>query len=162
MIDSPQIVQTRDEQYAFIHLVISHSQIQTVLRPTLQQLHDTLTAHGIPVDHPWFAHHLTLGGGELNFEVCLPVDEPFAASGAVRPGVWPAGAVARTVHYGDYPSLPAAWNELRAWIAQSGHVPAKDIYERYVVHQGSTKDPAANRTELSWPLVVSPTQQEQA
>lgn len=151
-IDPPHIVETQDEPYAFIHLLIPRSQMHTMLRPTLLELHDAVTAQGLPIK-PWFAHHLTLSDGDFDFETCLPVDQSFVATGRVQRGLWPAGTVARTVYQGDYPGLPAAWQEFNTWIRQNGHSSASHIYERYVGNQGTTKDPADFRTELSRPLL---------
>jgi effector-binding domain-containing protein len=60
--------------------------------------------------------------------------------------------VARTVYHGDYEGLHGAWGEFEAWIAESGHTSAADLWERYVVGPESSPDPANWRTELNRPL----------
>ena len=153
MIDPPQIVHTEDQIHASIHLTVPRSEMHSVLPPTLNELFTAVQAQGLPIV-PWFAHHLRLREGDFDFEACIPVDASFVPAGRVQRGLWPAGAVARTVHYGDYPGLPAAWHEFHAWIRQQGHTGADHIYEHYVVNQGTTNDPAAFRTEMSWPLLA--------
>lgn len=161
MIDTPQIVQTEDERYAFIHVVIPRSEMHAVLPPTLRELFAAAEAQGLPIV-PWFAHHLGLSDATFDFEVCLPVAETFVPAGRVGVGIWPAGPVARTFFHGDYPGLPAAWAEFGTWIEQRGHRRAGHLYERYTVHQGITKDRAAFVTELSWPLLTSTSESEHA
>ncbi len=160
-IDPPQIVRTEDELYAFIHLRIPRPEMHVVLPATLAELFAEVKAQGLPIV-PWFAHHLTLDDGDFDFEACIPVDPSFVATKRVQCGLWPAMTVARTVYKGDYPGLPAAWEEFNAWIKQHGHAYAGNIYERYVGNRGNTKEPGDYRTELSWPLTTPATESEPA
>jgi effector-binding domain-containing protein len=61
--------------------------------------------------------------------------------------------VARTVHHGGYEGLPLAWGKFLAWVADGGHTPAPDLWERYLVGPESSPDPADWRTELNQPLL---------
>jgi effector-binding domain-containing protein len=72
----------------------------------------------------------------------------------VRPGIFPAVTVARTVYHGGYEGLGVAWSEFKAWVAESGHTPGPDIYECYSVGPESSSNPADWRTELRQPLLV--------
>ncbi len=150
-LDTPKIVQTEPLPYAFIHLKIPRAEMHAVLPPTLTELFAAVKAQGLPIV-PWFAHHLTLDEGDFNFEACIPVNDSFTPTERVQRGLWPAGTVARTVYQGDYPGLPSAWHEFNGWIRQQGHAYAGHIYEHYIVNQGTTKNPAEFRTEMSWPL----------
>ncbi len=160
-IDAPRIVQTEDERYAFIHLVILRSEMHAVLPPVLHELFAAVKAQGLPVV-PWFAHHLHLGGASFDFEACIPVAETFVAIDRVQASIWPAGTIARTLYRGDYPGLPAAWGEFGTWIEHGGYSRAHHLYERYTVHQGMTKDREAFVTELSWPLLPKASESEHA
>jgi effector-binding domain-containing protein len=153
-IDPPRITRTQDEIYAFIHLLIPRAEMHAVLPSTLKELHTAVTAQGMPIK-PWFAHHLTLSDGDFDFEACLPVDESFIATERVQRGLWPSTTVARTFYQGEYPGLPAAWEEFHTWITQNGYSHAGHIYERYIGNRGNTPNPADYRTELSWPLTSS-------
>ena len=161
MIAIPQIVQTEALPYAFIHLQIPRAEMHAVLPPTLNQLFDAVKEQGLPIK-PWFAHHLTLSDSDFDFEACIPVDDSFVPTERIQRGLWPSGTVARTVYQGDYPGLPAAWHELNTWIRKQGHAYAGDIYEHYIVNQGTTKNPAEFRTEMSWPLLAPATESEGA
>ncbi len=154
-IETPQIVHTEALSYAFVHLLIPRSQMHAQLRPALQEVHDAVTAQGLPI-RPWFAHHLELNDSTFNFAVCLPVPSTFTPTARVSLDTWPASTVARTTYRGNYPGLPAAWQELHNWIRENGHAPAADIYERYVDNVGNTADPNQYLTELSWPLLDQP------
>ncbi len=161
MIEPPQIVYTEDLPYAFIQLTVPRPEMHAVLPRTLTELFAAVKAQGLPIV-PWFAHHLTLSEGDFDFEACIPVPESFTPEGRIQRGLWPAGKVARTVYHGDYPGLPAAWHEFNTWIRSQGHPYAPHIYEHYLVNQGTTKNPAEYRTELSWPLLTPAAESEQA
>lgn len=152
MIAPPQIVHTEDLPYAFIHVTIPRTQMHAILPPTLTELFAAVKAQGLPIV-PWFAHHLNLSEGDFDFEACIPVDASFVPTGRIQRGLWPAGTAARTIYQGDYPGLPDAWQEFGTWIKRNGHTSATHIYEHYIVNQGTTKNPADYRTELTWPLL---------
>jgi effector-binding domain-containing protein len=88
----------------------------------------------------------------FDFEACVPVGSPAAASGRVRPGRLPAARVARTVYRGPYEGLAGAWGELCAWIEANGLTPREDLWECYLTGPESSPDPADWRTELNRPL----------
>ena len=90
MIEPLRIIQTQDLPYAFIHLTIPRSEMQTILPPTLTELFAAVKAQGLPIV-PWFAHHLTLSEGDFDFEACIPVAESFTPAGRIQRGLWPAG-----------------------------------------------------------------------
>ncbi len=153
MIDEPRILESEEQHYAFIHLMVPRPQMPILLPSTLGELCTALSAQGVASTGPWFAHHLTLDDNDFDFEVCLPVAKPFNPVGTVQAGKWPAGRLARTIYHGDYPGLPAAWGEFSTWIKASGHVAASHIYERYTRGPVATPNIAEWTTELSWPLV---------
>jgi len=113
-----------------------------------------VAAQGIAPTGPWFSHHLRMDPITFDFEITVPVGSPVAAVGRVKPGIWPATKVARTVYRGGYEGLGEAWGEFNDWIAAHGHRPGPDYWECYVAGPESTPDPAAWRTELTRPLIV--------
>lgn len=153
MIDTPRIEQTPAQQVARIHLTLPRSEIQHVMGPGLQELMATLAAQGITPAGPWFTHHRRMDPDTFDFEICVPVPQPVAPAGRVRPGERPAAnRVARTVYRGPYEGLGAAWGELMGWIAASGHSPREDLWECYATGPESSPDPTQWRTELNRPL----------
>ncbi len=153
MIEPPEIVRTKPQLTATIHLTIPKNQICEVMLPGLTELMDTLAAQGIEPAGPWFDHHFKMAEDSWDFEICVPVSVPVKAAGRVRPGEWPAMKAARTVHHGDYEGLFEAWDEFLGWLDQHGHSPAADQYQRYVVGPESSPDPAQWRTELFKPII---------
>lgn len=154
MIDAPQITQTPAQQVAMIHLTVPRKEIHSVMGPGLSEVMVALAAQGITPTGPWFTHHLKMDPNTFDFEICVPVPKPVAATGRVKPGQLPAAAkVAQTVYHGSYEGLGAAWGEFMAWIKGNGHTPSPDLWERYVAGPESSSDPASWRTELNQPLV---------
>jgi effector-binding domain-containing protein len=153
VLETPQVMETADQLTAFIHLTVPRAEIRSVMGPGLGEVKAALAAQGIAPAGPWFTHHLRMDPALFDFEVCVPVEEPVAAAGRVKPGRLPAARVARVVYRGPYEGLGAAWGEFDAWIAANGHKPGTDLWECYVAGPESNPDPAAWRTELNRPLV---------
>lgn len=154
MIDAPQVVESAEQLIAFIPLVVPRAEIQTVMGPTIREVYAALSAQGIAPAGPWFTHHRRRPAETFDFDVCVPVAAPVAATGRVQPGQLPAARVARTIYHGPYEGLAAAWGEFSAWVAASGHTPREDLWECYLTGPESSPDPANWRTELNRPLVV--------
>ena len=89
----------------------------------------------------------------FDFEVGVPIMTPLSATGRVKVSDLPAAMVARTVYYGDYEGLGAAWGDFMDWIAAEGHEPAQALWEFYVAGPESNPDPDTWRTELNRPLI---------
>ena len=152
MIDAPRIAQTIAQQTAIIRLTIPRAEMMTAFGPAVGELMATLAAQGIAPTGPVFAHHLKMTPGIFDFEVGVAVAAPVTATGRVKPSVWPAMKVVRTVYHGPYEGLPDAWGEFTEWIAANGHTPAEDLWECYVTGPHSSADSAMWQTELNRPL----------
>ena len=152
MIDTPQITQTAAQLTAAIRLTVPREQIRNVMGPGLAEVKAVIAAQGIAPTGPWFTHHLRMDPAIFDFEICVPVGVPVAASGRVRAGLIPAAIVARTVYHGDYEGLGHAWGQFDAWVTANGYTPAADLWECYVAGPEASPDPANWRTELNRPL----------
>jgi len=93
--------------------------------PGIAELLAAVAAQGIVPAGPWFTHHLRMDPATFDFEICVPVTAPVAASGRVKAGHLPATTVARTTYHGPYEGLGGAWGEFDAWIAANGHTRAR-------------------------------------
>ena len=153
MIETPQIRQTEERNYACLHLTVPRAAIQRAMGPAVREVYGALAEQGIAPAGPWFTHHLKRPDAVFDFEICVPVAAAIGPAGRVRSGVWPAMRVARTVYRGAYEGLGAAWGEFVAWIGNQGLSEAQDLWERYLVGPESSANPADWRTELNRPLV---------
>jgi effector-binding domain-containing protein len=154
MIQTPQIIETKPQLTAVIHLTVPREQMQSVMGPGLSELRSALAAQGITPTGPWFTHHYKITPEIFDFEIGVPVDVTIAASGRVKAGQLPATQVARAVYRGPYQGLPAAWNELMEWIKTNGHKHAADLWEVYAIGPDADQDPAHFETELYRPLIA--------
>jgi len=152
MLDTPQIAQTTTQLTAVIRLTIPRDEIRNVMGSGIAELMAAVAAQGIARAGPWFTHHLRMDPATFDFEICVPVTAPVAASGRVKAGHLPATTVARTVYHEPYEGLGGAWGEFDAWIAANGHTPGPDLWECYVVGPEASPDPADWRTQLNRPL----------
>src|SRR5262249_61916412 len=69
--------------------------------------------------------------GQINLEVGVELDGPFAGHGEVVASATPPGLVATTTHYGPYGQLHEAHDAIRKWCRQNGHSLAAPNWEVY-------------------------------
>jgi len=155
MLDAPIITRTTAQLTAGIHVTTPREEMPEVIGQGLRELFDAIAAQGIAPAGPWFTHHLRRPTDTFDFEMSVPVDGAVAAVGRVRPGVWPAMRVARTVWHGPYEGLGGAWGEFIAWIEAQGHPQTEELWECYLVGPNANPDPATWCTQLNRPLLES-------
>ena len=152
MISTPQILQTKAQSAAVIHITVPRREMPKVFGPAVGELMAALAAQGVEPIGAVFAHHLKMSPDSFDFELGVKVAAPVIATGRVKPGELPAAKVARTIYSGPYEGLPSAWGEFNQWLNANGHEQAADLWELYSVGPQSTPDPAQWRTELNRPL----------
>ncbi len=69
--------------------------------------------------------------GQMNLEVGVELDTPFAGQGEVVPSTTPAGLVANATHYGPYGRLHEAHDAIHQWCRAHGYTPAGPSWEIY-------------------------------
>src|SRR5947208_8491115 len=67
--------------------------------------------------------------GQINLEVGVELDAPFAGYGEVVGSATPPGPVARTIHYGPYGLLHEAHEAIRRWCGENGQTLAGPNWE---------------------------------
>jgi effector-binding domain-containing protein len=93
--------------------------------------------------------------GQINLEVGVELESPFAGHGEVIGSSTPAGAVATTVHFGPYGQLHEAHRAIREWCANHGHAlagPNWEIYGHWMDEWNS--DPSKIRTDVFYLLAA--------
>jgi effector-binding domain-containing protein len=155
MIETPRIVDTPAQQVAALHIATPREAMQRVMGPAIGEAMAAAKDQGLDPTGPWFAHHHAITTASFDFDVCVPVSAPIAASGRVRAWQRPALTVASTVYHGPYEGLGDAWHAFGEWLDANGHKTATDLYECYLVGPADSADPAAWRTELTRPIVAA-------
>src|SRR5262245_13198127 len=90
---------------------------------------------------------------QINLEVGVELDAPFAGHGEVVGSATPAGAAATAAHFGPYGRLPEAHQAIRQWCANHGYTlagPSWEIYGHWTDEWD--KDPAKIRTDVFYLL----------
>ena len=152
MLSTPQILQTKAEPAAVIHLTVPRNEMMKVFGPAVGELMAALAKQGVAPVGAVFAHHLKMSPENFDFELGVHVAAPVQAAGRVKPSELPAAKVARAIYSGPYEGLPSAWGDFSSWIKANGHAPAENLWEVYSVGPQSSPDPANWRTELNRPL----------
>lgn len=153
MIETPQVIQTPEQDVAIVHIATARSHMQQVMGPGIGEVMTAVKAQGIGPMGQWYAHHLKMTPDTFDFDICVPVSSPVAAVGRVKPWQRPALKVVRTLYHGKYEGLGGAWQEFGAWIEANGLKTASDLYECYRVGPESSPDSANWRTELCRPVI---------
>jgi effector-binding domain-containing protein len=92
---------------------------------------------------------------QINLEVGVELDAPFAGSGEVVSSATPPGTVATTTHYGPYGLLHEAHEAIRRWCQSNGHALAGPNWEVYGHWQDDwNSDPTKITTEVFYLLVA--------
>jgi effector-binding domain-containing protein len=96
--------------------------------------------------------------GQINLEVGVELDTPFAGHGEVVGSVTPAGLVATTTHYGPYGQLHQAHEAIRSWCQANGHSLAGPNWEIYGHWKDEwNKDSTLIRTDVFYLLAADGT-----
>ena len=152
MIATPEIVQTKPEMAAVIHLTIPRAEMMKSFGRAVGELVAELAKQGLTPQGAVFAHHLTMSAATFDFELGFRINTPVKANGRVKPCELPAARVARTIYSGPYEGLHPAWGEFNQWMKANGLRQADGLWEVYSVGPETTPDPANWRTELNRPL----------
>jgi effector-binding domain-containing protein len=99
---------------------------------------------------------------QINLEVGVELDLPFAGHGEVVASTLPAGPVATTTHCGPYNRLNEAHQAIRDWCANHGYTPAGpnwEIYGHWLDEWNG--DPSKIRTDIFY-LLIAATQSPRA
>ena len=92
---------------------------------------------------------------EINVEVGVELEAPFAGFGEVIGSSTPAGLVATTTHFGPYGKLRDAHEAIRLSCAENGHAlagPSWEVYGHWVDEWNS--DPSKIRTDIFYLLLA--------
>ena len=100
---------------------------------------------GALYDERWFAD----GGGDVTAYV--PVTAPATVAGA-EVVTLPAARLAVALHEGPFEDLDLTYGRLGRYVLDAGLVVAGPVRETYLVSPADTRDAAALRTEIGWPV----------
>jgi effector-binding domain-containing protein len=93
--------------------------------------------------------------GQINLEVGVELDGPFAGHGEVVISATPPGLVATTTHFGPYHLLHQAHEAICRWCASNGYTLAGPNWEVYGHWKDEwNSDPAKITTEVFYLLVA--------
>jgi effector-binding domain-containing protein len=92
--------------------------------------------------------------GQINLEVGVELDAPFAGFGEVVGSATPAGLVATTTHFGPYGLMHQAHKAILQWCRENGHKLAGPNWEIYGHWKDEwNSDPSQIRTDIYYLLV---------
>ena len=94
--------------------------------------------------------------GQINLEVGVELDAPFAGAGEVVASATPPGPVATTTHFGPYGQLHGAHEAILRWCRDHGHAlagPSWEVYGHWTDECNS--DPTKITTDVFYLLVAN-------
>lgn len=111
-----------------------------------------ITASGLKQAGPPVAIYLSEADGELGIDAGIPVEHAEVTPAApMRVGRTFEGIAVKATHRGDYSGLPAAREQVRAYLAAAGLVADGPMWEQYASDPGNTP-PAELITNIFVPI----------
>jgi len=150
MNTKPEIITTKAQPTAVIHLEIPGRDMPKYMDPAVQEILIALTVQGLQPAGPMFSYHHRRPAETFDFELGFPVVKAIKPTGRVMNGTMPAEKVVRSVYQGPYEGLGPAWGELERWVREQGYSGTGRFWECYLDNPEEEKDPKAYRTELNW------------
>ncbi|HLO34899.1 MAG TPA: GyrI-like domain-containing protein [Candidatus Deferrimicrobium sp.] len=139
-----------------IRRLLPRTELPAFIRTSLMELAARSRLIGAAMTGPPMVLYHASGPSEVDAEVCVPVVEGVAASGAISARVLPARTVARLVHVGPYDGLPSAHAAVASWIAEHDLARVGPNCERYLTDPGAVASPLSYRTEVEIPIAAAP------
>jgi effector-binding domain-containing protein/uncharacterized protein YndB with AHSA1/START domain len=98
-----------------------------------------ITASGLKQAGPPVAIYLSEGDGEMGIDAGIPVEHAeVTPAPPIRVGRTYEGIAVKATYRGDYSGLPAAREQVRAYLAAAGLTAGGPMWEQYVSDPGST------------------------
>jgi effector-binding domain-containing protein len=148
----PEVVIAEPVTTAVVRGVVGLADLRAFFDGSFRDLARVIAEQEVPVLGPAFGLYRGPAVDPVELELGFPVRGPVRADGRVAPGRLPGGRLARVTHHGGFDGLGSSWARLEAWLRDRGLVPGAERWESYVTRPTPDMDPAALRTELSWPL----------
>ncbi len=158
MITSPQVVETKEQATASIHLTIPGRDMPKYMDPAIKEILKVLADQGMQPAGPMFSYHYRRPSDTFDFEIGFPVAKTIIETGRVKNSKLPAEKVVRSVYQGPYEGLAQAWPELQIWVRAQKHSEMGRFWECYLTNPVEASrpdlfgvtDPKKYRTELNW------------
>lgn len=150
MIEQPEVVRTKDQATASIHLTIPGRDMPKYMDPAIKEILKVLADQGMQPTGPMFSYHYRRPSDTFDFEIGFPVAKAIKPAGRVVNSKLPAENVVRSVYQGPYDGLAQAWPALQNWVRANGHGEMGRFWECYLTNPAEVTDPKKYRTELNW------------
>ncbi|MBK8338872.1 MAG: GyrI-like domain-containing protein [Flavobacteriales bacterium] len=150
MITPPQVIQTKEQATASIHLTIPGRDMPKYMDPAIQEILKVLADQGMQPAGPMFSYHYRRPSDTFDFEIGFPVARAIKPTGRVVNSTLPAVKVVRAVYQGPYEGLAQGWGALQSWVREQKIGETGRFWECYLNNPDEVKDPSEYRTELNW------------
>jgi effector-binding domain-containing protein len=143
---SIQVSERREEPAAVVRGHVAVADLPDFLGGAFGEVMAQLGTQQLAAAGPPFARYRPRDGG-FDVEAGFPSTGPVSAAGRVVSGVLPGGAVATTVHRGDYGELGQTYSEIEKWLPAHGYTRTGTPWESYL----DGPDVPEPRTQVSFP-----------
>jgi effector-binding domain-containing protein len=150
MISTPEILTTKEQASAVIHLTIPGRDMPKYMDPAIHEIIKTLADQGMQPAGPMFSYHHRRPSDTFDFEIGFPVAKAIKPAGRVVNSTLPAVQVVRAVYQGPYEGLAQGWGALQSWVREQKIGETGRFWESYLNNPNEVKSPSDYRTELNW------------
>jgi effector-binding domain-containing protein len=137
---------------AVIRVQCAPSEIGANMGMIIPEVYRYVQEVGATAAGPPFARHYESSGATVDFEAGVPVVEPVAGKGRIKPGTLPGGDTATIVHVGPYQELPRSYAVLEEWFETHGREVGDAMWEVYLTDPGVEPDPQKWRSQVFWAI----------
>lgn len=124
--------ETKDQPTLFVKKNVSVTELPKILGATFMAVINHIWELGEQPTGDAFVGYFNLDMDHLQLEIGFPVAKPLPGKGEIEAGTIPAGKQVTCLYKGPYMQMPAAYEEIQAWIASNGYTPIGPVYECYL------------------------------
>jgi effector-binding domain-containing protein len=146
--ESIEVTERGEEEAAVVRGHATTEELPAFLGGVFGEVMDQLGKQHVGVAGPPFARYRPTDDG-FDVEAGFPAGGPVSAEGRVVPSVLPGGAVATTVHRGDYTGLGQTYSDVENWLPAHGYALTGAPWESYL-DGPNVPEP---RTQINFPCV---------
>lgn len=144
-----------DQRTAVASATMAVAEFGRWLGTTYQAVSDEAARQGVELTGPPFARYRRRDDGRFHVEAGFPVAAVIYAAHGVRASHLTGGPTATTTHTGPYDRMEPAYEAVAGWLRDNGAKPVDGAWEIYLSDPAAEPDPAAWRTEVVQPYVVT-------
>lgn len=149
---SPEVVELDPQEAVAVRGDVAIAELSGFFGRAFREAAEAASASGVDIVGPPFGFYPEMPTETVAVEAGFPVSAPAVTHGNAHRFVLPGGRAVQAIHTGPYDTMEDTYNDLQAWMAEQGLVPAVGMWECYLSDPQVELDPANWQTRIVWPI----------